>query len=221
MTRFALQLTRSSLQLLNKLNVHFISSNFRDIDGEENSLVASSSINDAEEDEEPALVVENSPTSSTSDGGGDGGSAPEEKLETKPDIDDQENDDEEGDYDYEEENKENKDAEEGAPAAVAEEDGEVQEDGNDNDNDQPTTSTLSPPAGTTGPSSPSPSLDPIIVDTSRRFPPDMPFIQAIATCNSFECVRDAHRQPRKGARFNFPHFLIVGWQKSATTSLYV
>ncbi len=62
---------------------------------------------------------------------------------------------------------------------------------------------------------------PVVVDASRRFPPDMPFMQAIATCDSFECVRDAHRQPRKGARFNFPHFMIIGWQKSATTSLYV
>lgn len=55
----------------------------------------------------------------------------------------------------------------------------------------------------------------------RRFPPDLPFLDALATCDTFECVKAAHMQPRKGARFNYPHFMILGWQKSATTSLYI
>ena len=56
--------------------------------------------------------------------------------------------------------------------------------------------------------------------SSGRFPIDMPFMDALATCDTFECVKDAHMQPRYGARFNYPHFMILGWQKSATSSLY-
>lgn len=36
-----------------------------------------------------------------------------------------------------------------------------------------------------------------------------------------ECVKSAHYQPKKEAKFNFPHFLIIGFQKAATTSLHV
>ena len=53
-----------------------------------------------------------------------------------------------------------------------------------------------------------------------RFPPQLPFLEALATCETLDCVRDAHLQPRGGARFNFPHFLVIGWQKSATTSVF-
>lgn len=204
-------------QVFNKLNFHFIFLNYRDIGRVESSLADSPSTSDAKGDEEPALVVEKSPTPTPSGGGGGGGSAPVAKNEIEPDNDGEENEEEgdddysEEDYDYEEENKENKDAKKETPAAEEEE----------QEGDEPTTSPLSSPTETTQPSSPALSSEAIIVDTSRRFPPDMPFIQAIATCDTFECVRDAHRQPRKGARFNFPHFMIIGWQKSATTSLYV
>jgi hypothetical protein len=55
-----------------------------------------------------------------------------------------------------------------------------------------------------------------------RFPPDMPFLEALSTCETFKCVRDAHLQPRthESQRFNFPHFIIAGYSKSASTSLY-
>jgi hypothetical protein len=55
---------------------------------------------------------------------------------------------------------------------------------------------------------------------SWRFPPDMPFLEALPTCETFKCVRDAHLQPRGEAKYNFPHFIIAGYSKSASTSLY-
>ena len=58
-------------------------------------------------------------------------------------------------------------------------------------------------------------------DFSAGFPPELPFLAAVATCNSLECVKRAHDQPRGRARFNFPHFIILGFQKAATTSLFV
>lgn len=56
--------------------------------------------------------------------------------------------------------------------------------------------------------------------SSYDFPADMPFIEAIATCTTLECLRDAHKQPHGPAKFNFPHFMVIGFQKAATTSLY-
>jgi len=54
-----------------------------------------------------------------------------------------------------------------------------------------------------------------------RFPPNMPYLDALKTCETLKCVRDAHLQPRtKGEKFNFPHFIIAGYSKSATTSMY-
>ncbi len=55
---------------------------------------------------------------------------------------------------------------------------------------------------------------------SWRFPAATPFLEALATCETFRCVRDAHLQPRGPAAFNYPHFMIAGWSKSATTSLH-
>lgn len=46
------------------------------------------------------------------------------------------------------------------------------------------------------------------------------FVDALSTCTSLECLRKAHKIPKEKTQFNFPHALIVGWQKSATTSLY-
>lgn len=53
----------------------------------------------------------------------------------------------------------------------------------------------------------------------RRFPARMPFLEALSTCKDLECIHDAHLQPRKGARFNYPQFMVLGWAKSATTSI--
>lgn len=48
------------------------------------------------------------------------------------------------------------------------------------------------------------------------------FLQALAGCKDMACVREAHMLPREeDATYNFPHFLIIGFQKAATTSLHV
>lgn len=45
-------------------------------------------------------------------------------------------------------------------------------------------------------------------------------VEAVRGCATFECLRVAHEKPAGKAKFNFPHFMIVGFQKSATTSLH-
>jgi len=54
-----------------------------------------------------------------------------------------------------------------------------------------------------------------------QFNKTVSFIDALKTCTDMECVKSAHYQPKKEAKFNFPHFLIIGFQKAATTSLHV
>lgn len=50
---------------------------------------------------------------------------------------------------------------------------------------------------------------------------DAKFIDVLATCKTLSCLRDAHTRTRDpGQQFNFPHALLIGWQKSATTSLF-
>lgn len=46
------------------------------------------------------------------------------------------------------------------------------------------------------------------------------FVADVAACKDLACLRAAHAAGRGGARFSFPHFFIVGWQKTATTSLW-
>ena len=64
-----------------------------------------------------------------------------------------------------------------------------------------------------------------------RFGSGTTFLEGLKTCESFKCVKEAHLLPREGqhgvgggngtrAHCNFPHFLIAGYSKSATTSLY-
>jgi hypothetical protein len=48
----------------------------------------------------------------------------------------------------------------------------------------------------------------------------LPFLEALAQCDTLECLRHAHAQPRAHPTFNFPHFLVIGFQKAATTSLF-
>ena len=55
---------------------------------------------------------------------------------------------------------------------------------------------------------------------SWRFPKEMTFLEALPTCETFKCLRDAHLQPKGDAKYNFPHFIIAGYSKSASTSLY-
>lgn len=44
---------------------------------------------------------------------------------------------------------------------------------------------------------------------------------ALRGCWHFACLRWAHSLPRQGlGRFNFPHFMLLGWPKTATTSLF-
>lgn len=45
-------------------------------------------------------------------------------------------------------------------------------------------------------------------------------VEALRGCQTLECVRTAHTRPPGPAKFNFPHFFIIGWQKTATTSLF-
>mgnify|MGYP007101615251 CR=1 FL=1 len=40
-----------------------------------------------------------------------------------------------------------------------------------------------------------------------------PFLDKVATCDSLDCLREAHMLPRGAAKFNHPHFLIIGFQK--------
>jgi len=47
-----------------------------------------------------------------------------------------------------------------------------------------------------------------------------PFLDMIPTCSSLDCLKKAHLLPRGPAKFNHPHFLIIGFQKAATTSLF-
>ena len=48
------------------------------------------------------------------------------------------------------------------------------------------------------------------------------FLRAIENCNDLVCVQKAHQKfPRATGMFNFPHFMIIGFQKAATTSLKI
>lgn len=47
------------------------------------------------------------------------------------------------------------------------------------------------------------------------------FLKALEKCTDVVCIREAHKLPKGDAKFNFPHFLIIGFQKAATTSLHV
>jgi len=64
---------------------------------------------------------------------------------------------------------------------------------------------------------PAPSSSP----SQRWFPPSATFLEALSTCVTLDCLRAAHQQPRGPAKFNYPHVLIIGFQKAATSSLYV
>ncbi|KAL4437388.1 hypothetical protein ABPG75_004527 [Micractinium tetrahymenae] len=44
--------------------------------------------------------------------------------------------------------------------------------------------------------------------------------KALRGCTTLECLREAHKQPKHPTQFNFPHFLILGFPKTATTSLF-
>ncbi|GBF98908.1 hypothetical protein Rsub_11546 [Raphidocelis subcapitata] len=44
--------------------------------------------------------------------------------------------------------------------------------------------------------------------------------EGVARCSTIPCLREAHELPAGGGRFNFPHAMIIGFPKCATTSLY-
>lgn len=64
------------------------------------------------------------------------------------------------------------------------------------------------------------------LDVEEKIPLQVPvregeFLEALGTCTTFDCVRMAHQLKKDGDKmFNFPHALLVGWQKAATTSIY-
>lgn len=59
-----------------------------------------------------------------------------------------------------------------------------------------------------------------VVDNSWRFTPEMTYLDALASCQTLKCIREAHKLPHGKAKYNFPHFFIAGYSKSASTSLY-
>ena len=69
------------------------------------------------------------------------------------------------------------------------------------------------------------ALDPRGMPRMRiRFPPggNITFLEAIKTCETLACVKEAHLIPRgpHETKYNFPHFMIAGYSKSATTTLH-
>ena len=45
--------------------------------------------------------------------------------------------------------------------------------------------------------------------------------EELGRCTTLECVSALHPRLRaSGSKFNYPHFFLAGWQKSATTSIY-
>ncbi len=50
-------------------------------------------------------------------------------------------------------------------------------------------------------------------DDARLPRASSPFLDKVATCDSLDCLREAHMLPRGAAKFNHPHFLIIGFQK--------
>jgi len=56
--------------------------------------------------------------------------------------------------------------------------------------------------------------------TSIRARRSLDRVEALRGCETLECLRIAHDKPAGKATKNFPHFMIVGFQKSATTSLH-
>ena len=46
------------------------------------------------------------------------------------------------------------------------------------------------------------------------------FLRVLEDCRDLICIQEAHKKyPRSSKMFNFPHFMIIGFQKAATTSL--
>lgn len=43
-------------------------------------------------------------------------------------------------------------------------------------------------------------------------------VEAIRGCETLECISVANTRPKGNAKFNFPHFYIVGWQKTVSVS---
>lgn len=46
------------------------------------------------------------------------------------------------------------------------------------------------------------------------------FTTAMAACSNFSCLQEANKLPRAPGQFPFPHFMVIGFPKCATTSLY-
>lgn len=45
-------------------------------------------------------------------------------------------------------------------------------------------------------------------------------LQRLHQCKSFECLKTVQLELVGRARFNVPHFFLIGWQKCATSSIY-
>jgi len=71
----------------------------------------------------------------------------------------------------------------------------------------------------------SPGVEPAILSefersSSATAKDDAAFLKKINECSTHKCITEAHKMPRSTKIFNFPHFMIIGFQKSATTSLF-
>ena len=44
-------------------------------------------------------------------------------------------------------------------------------------------------------------------------------LNQLSQCETFDCIKQVHPNLAGHARFNFPHFFLIGWQKCATTSV--
>eukprot|EP00889_Picochlorum_renovo_P002794 jgi/Picre1/29824/NNA_005206.t1 len=65
------------------------------------------------------------------------------------------------------------------------------------------------------------AMNAFTVDQSWRFWPGATYLEALPNCQTLKCIREAHRLlPKRNISYNFPHFFIAGYSKSASTSIY-
>ncbi|EFN58048.1 hypothetical protein CHLNCDRAFT_142285 [Chlorella variabilis] len=66
----------------------------------------------------------------------------------------------------------------------------------------------------------SPSLRVLETHTPQQRQQAQQYTAAVGACTDFACLRQANQLPRAPGQFPFPHFLVIGFPKCATSSLY-
>ncbi|EFN58047.1 hypothetical protein CHLNCDRAFT_142283 [Chlorella variabilis] len=66
----------------------------------------------------------------------------------------------------------------------------------------------------------SPSLRVLETYTPQQQQQAQQYTAAVGACTDFACLRQANQLPRAPGQFPFPHFLVIGFPKCATTSIY-